>query len=72
MVVPRDDVRLIRTSDAYVTDMQLGSYEASLPTGKFRLRCDLDPRYQLYCPTTRTLGQLCYSWIRRRDAQMSA
>jgi hypothetical protein len=65
MAVPEDQVRLINTSDAYVADVQLGSYETSSANGNAPLRCDIAPTYHLYCPHASALDQPCYTWLAR-------
>jgi len=61
-----DQVAMISSRDAYVADVQLGTYEPRSDGGG--LRCRLDPRYHFDCPTTRTLDQLCLVWTPKRSA----
>lgn len=58
------DAALAATHTASVTDVQLGSYEASGPR---RVPvCRLDATFHFFCPATGALDQLCYTWIVRR------
>lgn len=72
MAVPNDQVRLIHISDAYVTDVQFGSYEASSANSNAQLRCDVGSTYHLYCPDASALDQLCYTWLARRPERRFA
>ena len=67
ITVPDTQVTMLQSSDAYVTDVQLGSYEQSGEEGKVSLQCEIAPAYRFYCPATRELDQLCYTWLRRRS-----
>jgi len=57
------DVRLAATHDAYVTDVQLGSYEPSTGAGPGTLVCRLNPTFHFYCPVTDQMDQLCLTWV---------
>jgi hypothetical protein len=61
------DVQLASTHDAYVTDVQLGSYESSTLTGSNgTLVCRLNPTFHFYCPTTNQMDRLCLTWVSRQ------
>ncbi len=57
------DGAMMGTHDAYVTDVQLGSYELSNPSDPNSLICVLDPTYHYFCPGTGQLDELCYAWL---------
>ena len=60
------DAQLAATHDAYVTDVQLGSYEPSTLAGSDRtLVCVLNPTFHFYCPVTNQMDQLCLTWVSR-------
>ncbi len=64
-----NQARMIGSADAYVTDVQLGTYEPLVPNaGQSSLSCRLDPTYHLYCPSTHAVDQLCLTWIHRSRA----
>jgi hypothetical protein len=64
--VPSADIRMIATHDAFVTDVQLGSYEpAGAADASGGLTCRLNPTYHFFCPSTATLDQICYTWVAR-------
>jgi hypothetical protein len=65
MIVHDDQVTMLHSSDAYVTDVQVGSYEQSGKHGRTPLRCDIVPTYRFYCPATREVDELCYTWLGR-------
>jgi hypothetical protein len=65
MTVSTNQIRLVDTSVAYVTDVQLGSYETSWMNGSARLWCDINSTYHLYCPSKKAIDQLCYTWLAR-------
>jgi hypothetical protein len=63
------DGQLAATHDAYVTDVQLGSYEPSTLTGSNgTLVCQLNPTFHFYCPATNQMDQLCLSWVSRQGS----
>jgi hypothetical protein len=53
-------------ADAYVTDVQLGTYE--WPDRGSRFECSIDPTFHFYCPATGATDQLCITWSRRNLA----
>src|SRR5262249_37537606 len=55
-----DQSRLADSQDAYVADVQLGTYEQQLP--RIGLACLLDPTYHFDCPSLHTLDHLCLVW----------
>lgn len=59
-----DDARMMGTHDAFVTDVQLGSYELSDPNdSNSKLECVINPTYHFYCPgPPAQLDVLCYRW----------
>jgi hypothetical protein len=62
------DAQLVANHDAYVADVQLGSYEPSDPAEpKSEPVCRLNPTYHFYCPATDALDQLCLTWVPRRS-----
>jgi len=65
LIVPDDQVTMLDSWDGYVTDVQVGSYEQSREHGRVSLRCDIAPTYQFYCPATREVDELCYTWLRQ-------
>jgi hypothetical protein len=65
-----DDAARLDMDDAFVSDVQLGSYELSNPAGGASPPvCVLDPTYHLYCPATHLVGSLCLTWSARRGAR---
>jgi hypothetical protein len=61
-----DDATMIGTNDAYVSDVQLGSYELSNPNDPASaLTCHLDPTFHFFCPASNTLdpSQVCLTWV---------
>jgi hypothetical protein len=66
------DVTRLRSYDAYVTDVQIGSYEPSPTDPHHRPECLLNPTYHFLCPGTDTLDQLCFTWINRHRPQASS
>lgn len=70
--LPADDWRMIESNDAYVADVQLGSFEPrTAGDHKTALLCRIDPTYHFYCPTSRALDQLCVTWVRRSARRSS-
>ena len=62
--VSEDDATRIAGRTAYVTDVQLGSYEPAHQTdGHGPLACRLEPTFHFYCPATGVLDRLCYTWV---------
>jgi hypothetical protein len=54
------DLELPGTNDAYVTDLQFGSYEPSDPSNPGSpLACQLETTFHFFCPRTGVLDQLC-------------
>jgi hypothetical protein len=54
------DIALPGTNDAYVTDVQQGSYEPSDPNNPSSpLDCKLDQTFHFFCPKTGNLDELC-------------
>lgn len=65
-VLSAGDARLASSHDAYVTDVQLGTYEPADPSQpNSPLICRLDRTFHFLCPATGTLDQLCYTWVAR-------
>jgi len=60
-----EESRMILSADAYVTDVQLGTYVPSPNGGHAALACRLDPTYHVYCPATRGVDQFCLTFVRR-------
>lgn len=58
------DAQLAETHTASVTDVQLGTYEASRPHAA--PVCRVVPTVHFFCPATGALDQLCYTWAVRR------
>lgn len=59
-----DDAAMMGTHDAFVTDVQLGSYEPSNPADQnSALQCELNPTFHFFCPNTGNLDELCFSWL---------
>jgi hypothetical protein len=64
-----DQLAMIADHTAYVTDVQLGSYEPGGQTeSRTGLACRINPTYHSYCTATRGLDQFCYTWVRRQAA----
>lgn len=62
--LPSIDGRRIARSDAYVDDVQLGSYEhVDVGHGRARITCRVDPTYHFYCPATGAVDQPCLTWV---------
>jgi hypothetical protein len=61
-----DEASRLSAYNAYVSDVQLGSYEPSNPADPARgLVCRLSPTFHFYCPATGALDQLCLTWSGR-------
>ena len=62
-----EQAMLVADHRAYVTDVQLGSYEPIDNVDQSgRLTCRLDRTFHFYCPATDGLDQLCFTWVARR------
>jgi hypothetical protein len=59
-----DDALKMATNDAYVTDVQLGTYERSdAADPNSQLTCQLNPTFHFLCPDTGQIDQFCLSWL---------
>jgi hypothetical protein len=67
-----EEASVLAARDAYVSDVQLGSYEPADPINAHgRLVCRLNPTDHFYCPATRTIDELCYTWATRPNTNRS-
>ena len=58
-----DDAVTMATKDAYVTDVQLGTYEhANAADPNSPLTCQLSTTFNFFCPRTGQLNQFCLTW----------
>ena len=60
-----DDAQLAASLDAYVADVQLGSYEFSQDAHHGELACRLDRTFHFYCRKSKAVDQFCYIWVPR-------
>ena len=57
------DAQKMSTLDAFVTDVQLGTYEPSVATDpNSPLTCQINPTFHFYCPATGNVDEFCYTW----------
>ena len=64
-----DDAEKMATYDAYVTDVQVGTYEPSNAADpKSPLTCQLSSTFQFFCPETGQIDQFCFTW--KLDGQL--
>jgi hypothetical protein len=55
---------MMGTHDAYITDVQLGTYEPSVATDpNSPLTCQINPTFHYFCPATGALDEFCYTWV---------
>lgn len=63
-----DQEDMMRSHDAYVADVQLGTFEpSSAGDAGSPLTCRLNPTYHFYCPADGAMDRLCLTWVGRQS-----